>query len=304
MNKTIRFCFQFLCIATLLLTISCETTKDPNFREVIGTHGLKYHNGLIWVTDLIGKSITGFDPITGKIEHQYDFAPLGLSVDDLVFMDDETIVWTAPREGTVGKITPDGKIVILLEGAQSVNPIERRPGTDEVYIGFEQEDARVSLLNIEDGSTTVVAGDLPSINGFSFAEDGFLYAPLFDTDNMFANFGGVVKIDIENGTHELLDITFPNQPNKTSLVGTSGVVADFNGSIYVLESVLDPKVNKVNLATMESNVYGTIPFPATDNIAINEEGNIYVSAFAQNEVYEFDKNGNRRKIVILDKEIR
>lgn len=304
MKKSFHYCFLLFSIISILLSTSCESEKDPNFRNVIGTNGLKYHNGLIWVTDLIGKSITGFNPITGQIEHQYDFAPLGLSVDDLVFMDDETIVWTAPREGTVGKITPDGKIIVLLENAQSVNPIERRPGTDEVYIGFEQEEARVSLINIQDGSTTVVADNLPSINGFSFAEDGYLYAPLFDTDNMFSDNGGVVRIDIENGTHELLDITFPNQPNKVKLVGTSGIVSNYDGYIYVLESVLDPKVNKVNLNTLESEVYGTIPFLATDNIAINSEGYVYVSAFAKNEVYEFDLNGNRRKIVILDKEVR
>lgn len=288
----------FYFIALLLLVVSCSENDTQNFKPVIGTNGLKYHNGLIWVTDLIGQSITAFDPNSGQIKQQYDFSILNLSPDDLVFMDDETIVWTAPPQGTIGKIDAFGNIVILKEGLPSVNPIERRPGTNEVYIGFETENAGVGKLNIADGSVTLVAEALPSINGFSFAEDGLLYAPLFSVEEIFSNTGGIIKINISDGLYEFWPVTFPDNPNKDYLVGTTGTVADLNGFVYVLESVASPAIYKINLSTSEARLFGKIPFAAADNIAISPEGKIYVSSFIKNEVFEFDMNGNRRKIVI------
>ncbi len=280
-----------ITVFILLILLGCSENDSQNFKPVIGTNGLKYHNGLIYVTDIFGQNITAFDPNSGQIKKQYDFSHLNLSPDDLVFMDDETIVWTAPREGTIGKIDPNGNIIILNDGADAVNPIERRPGTDEVYVGFEKEEARVSILNIEDGSLTTIAANLPSINGFSFAEDGLLYAPLFNTSELLANTGGVIKINISDGSFQFWDVTFPNNPNKNKLIGTSGTVADLDGFIYVLESVLSPSVYKVNIASAEATLFGTIPFLATDNIAISPQGKIYVSSVIKNEVFEFDVNG-------------
>ena len=281
----------------MLLFISCdEDDKSKNlFRNVIATNGIEYFDNLLWVTDLVGQSITAFDPLTGKMQIQHNFNKISTSPDDLAFLDDGTIFWTAPTQGSVGKIDPDGSIEIFGRVGEIVNPIARRPSTEEIYIGFEKNNKHISTIDRVGNEVIKVTG-LPSINGFSFAEDGFLYAPLFDLEDLNAP-GGVIKVDVDNNSFENLEATFPEEPNKTGFVSTVATVADLKGSLYVLEA-LPPKIYKVNLTTNKAVKLASLPSFTADHITIGEDDKLYMTTFASNIVFEVDQDGNKRGIVI------
>ena len=288
--------FIYFFVGTLLLNACKEDDFiNHNFVLPVGSNGVKYHDNLIWITDLFGQNITAFDPESGVIQIQYNFKSLNLSPDDLIFLDDGTIIWTAPPEGHIGKITPQGEIVDLGYVGSNVNPIERKRDSQTVFIGFEKTPSRVCIIDNENGIELGTVNDLPSMNGFSFAEDGLLYAPLFDL-NDFLGPGGVIKIDFENNSYENWEVTFPLDENKNQFKGTTATVADYNGSIYVLES-LNPRIYKVDMQTGEAIRFASVPFAISDNLDYHD-GKVYVTSFIQNIVFEVDQAGNRRKIQI------
>ncbi|MEZ5007154.1 MAG: SMP-30/gluconolactonase/LRE family protein [Chitinophagales bacterium] len=292
MSKPIIFLICFLSI------LSCqEETTSNNFRVPIATNGITYHDDLIWVTDLIGQSITAVDPQTGIMVKQYDFRSFNIGPDDLVFLEDGSTIWTAPIAGKVGKITTEGKIVVLAEEESSINPITQNTVTNEIFIGQQDFGGDLKKINPNSGLLTTVATELPSLNGFAFAEDNLLYAPLFNMDRLLDGYGGIIKINTLTGLFEDWEVSFPEDPNKTKFKNTTAIKSDLNGSIYVLESTT-PAVYKVNLDSGEAYRFGTLPSIAADNIALDENDNVYVTTFIQNIVFVFDKDGNRRKITI------
>jgi sugar lactone lactonase YvrE len=270
MSKTLILLIFTVCL------ISCEKeTSTNNFRVPIATNGITYYDDLIWVADLFGQSITAVNPETGYIEKQYDFSPLNIGPDDLIFLDDGTIIWTSPTANKVGKISTDGVISILSETNGSANPITQNKETGEVFIGYTSENGVVSRVDPVNGTVTEVVTGLPSINAFSFAENGLLYAPLFSVEGLLTGEGGVIKINLDSGAFEEWEVSFPNESNKQIFKNTTAVKIDNNNDVFV-----------------------SIPTISADNIALDDNGNLYVTTFIQNIIFVFDQDGNRRKITI------
>lgn len=296
-----RILFFFLTAFLFSGLTSCEDVADdaPDFRKPLASNGVKFQDGLIYFTDLLGQLITGIDPNDGTMREQFDFSVIATSPDDLVFMDDGKIYWTSPLQGTLGQIV-DGQIETLAQPGESVNPIERRPGTDEVYFGFENEHASIGRIDHSSGEITydVVEG-LPSINGFSFAEDGYLYAPLFSmADILLGSDAGVLRIDVDAGTWEPLDVTFPEETAKTVFKATTGVVADGAGSLYVLES-FPPAVFKLHLQDLTAFRVRNIGSLATDNIALSSDGStLAVTAFNEARVFLMSVDGSALRTIV------
>lgn len=287
-----------ILLVCLLSILSCqEETITNNFRVPIATNGITYHDDLIWVTDLLGQSITAVDPQTGIMVKQYDFSPLNIGPDDLVFLADGSIVWTAPIAGKVGKISPNGEITVLGEADGNINPITQNKSTGEIFIGYESDNGVVSKVDPISGVITELVTGLPSMNAFAFAKDGLLYAPLFSVEGLLSGEGGVIKIDLETKSFEEWEVSFPNENNKEVFKNTTAVKIDDNDNVFVLESI-NPAVYKVNVETGEAIRFGSIPTFSADNIALDENDNVYVTTFIQNIVFVFDKDGNRRKITI------
>ncbi len=288
-----------ICAFILLILCSCkkDEPKKKQFKEVIGTNGIEYYDGLLWVTDLFGQSITAFDPSTGKIQLQYNFSTISTAPDDLAFLDDGTIFWTAPTQGSIGKISPSGAVQTLQIVGENVNPIAKHPYRNEIYFGFEKSNQYIGTVT-SDGNVDQKTTHLPSINGFSFAEDSFLYAPLFDLEDITAP-GGVIKIDIGNNSFESLKVTFPDEKNKTQFTSTVATVADLKGSLYVLEA-LPPKIYKVNLEKAVAKKLARLPSFTADHITIGKDDKIYMTTFITNVVYEIDQSGNKKTIIIKE----
>lgn len=295
-----RIILLWLTLICILFS-SCEhdTALTNDYKRPLISNGVKVEGGLVYTTDLLGQVITGFRPEDGKIEKQYDFSEINTGPDDLVFMDDGTIYWTSPTSGRVGSIV-NGVIEVLEEPGESVNPIERRPGTDQVYFGFESDDNAIGRIDHSTGTIELdVVTNLPSINGFSFAEDDFLYAPLFAFDfiNIANAEGGVIRIDVDNDSYEQLEVTFPEEELKEIFKATTGLVADGQGSLYVLES-FPPAVYRLDLATLEAFRLRNISTIATDNIALSPDGQLlYVTSFSSPQVFETPIDGSLIRVI-------
>lgn len=287
-----------LCLFCLLTVLSCKKASvSINSRIPIATNGIVFHDDQLWVADLIGQSITAIDPQTGKINQQFDFRPLNTSPDDMVVLDDGSIIWTAPVEGRAGKITPGGEILVLTEEDASINPITQNPSTGDIYIGHQNFHGELQQIDVNSGITTTITSGLPSLNAFAFMDDNTLYAPLFNMNNLLDGYGGILKINVATGQYENFPVSFPEEAQKTKFKNTSAIKKAEDGSIYVLESTT-PAVYKVDIQTNQAYRVGTLPSVAADNLAVDDQGNIYVTTFIQNVIYVFDRNGNRRKITI------
>jgi len=294
--------YSLLCFLVFIGTISCGKEYAPDipvriFEPALGSNGILFSEGELWVADLLGSQLIRVNPIKGKITEQLSLRSVNAGPDDLVLQEDGTIVWTAPLQGLVGKTSAAGVSTILAEVDEWVNPIAFAPGKTAVLVGFSVGNTTELLkVDISDGTTAVVAAGLPPINGFEIAEDGFLYAPVFDLDAISGK-GKIVKVDLSDGSFSLLTLTFPFQPAKQGLNIPTGVTAGTDGYLYALES-FPPAVYKIEISSGEATLLAKIPEPLGDNLTVAPGGIVYATTFLGDKIAEIQPSGELRMISI------
>lgn len=283
----------FLGLVTTLLFVACKddtiiTEEKKTFPIPKSMNGVNFKDGYLWTTDLIGQAIFKVNPEDGKIIDYKSYANLGAGIDDVEILDDGTLIWTSPTKNFAGKTDPDGKSTLWLKQVNSVNPVTISDDQKYAYFcsstGFPVSFYRVEIAT---GEATVLNDEIESLNGFDFAEDGFIYAP--NPVNHIDNTGKLVKVNAENGNFEILNVTFSEEPLKKNFTFPTGVVVKAN-NIYVLES-LNPKVYVVDKNTLEARLLHKLPLAFSDNITIDDQDNVYVTSFTGNQVAKINNDG-------------
>ena len=98
--------------------------SDRGGAPIHGTNGLYFdRHDRLYIASVSGREIVVMDPDSGKILDRIGPERGVESPDDLTFGPDGSLYWTALLTGEVGKLTPDGKKVIVAQGLMGANPI-------------------------------------------------------------------------------------------------------------------------------------------------------------------------------------
>ena len=296
------------CVVSLVF-FSCKKDEKEDIEDgfsfplkkvnVIGTNGLVEHQGKLWVADLLGAQIIGFDQQTGKIFATYTKSLLKSAPDDLCFINDTTFAWTSFFTGEIKKTTYSGQTMLLASVGENVNPIAKIPNKDAVAISFSVGNNQALLeINVLNGQIDTIVKNIPAINGFDITEDGFLYAPITDNAALLGK-GKILRVDIKNKTFEIITPNFPEMPSKEGFLFATGIVMVGSDNMMVLQSLNPVSVYSVNTVDKSAQLKGILTQKIGDNICLDGHGNVLVSTFIGNEIVEINNiSGEKRTIRI------
>lgn len=218
------------------------------------------------------------------------------------------------KPGVLMSISNDGNVTKLVEV-----PVLTSSGVSKpMGIAYDDEGAlyvcdnqtnkgRLLRLTFNENiliSTEVVAFGFNSINGIRY-NNGFVYVtqtklPKLKKDKVV---GGVYRfkttdrnIEVNNDTSDdsLIYTSITQNPNRQ--VGLDGLVFNKKGELFV-GNLGDAIIYKLILndegKVQNETVYAKLPInSAPDGINIDDQGNLYVAGFAQNQIFKVDTNQN------------
>ncbi len=243
-----------------------------------GIHGLTFdRNDGLYAGSVVGQRIYRVDTKTGAVETVVE-PPQGMA-DDLVFLADGTLVWTAIEQGIVyaRKGNEPARQIAKLTSINSINV--RQDGrlfAGQVFGGdgvWELDPAGVK-------PPRSIVKDPGGFNGFDIGADGMLYGPLWFKKQ-------VVRIDPDSGAMQVIADGFETP---------AAANFDSKGNLYVLDTALGEVVR----VSIESGAKKVVARLATslDNLAIDSKDRIFVSNMADNGIQEIDPvNGSARQLV-------
>jgi sugar lactone lactonase YvrE len=272
----------------VLAVVGCSPTPStvsyrvepllPKGSPFHGVHGLRFDDqGRLYASSVIGQSIFRVDIATGAIERVVG-PPEGMG-DDLAFAADGTMVWTAIEDGIIYARSPKGQIRKVVENRKGVNAISFSPDRKRLFFSLVfYGDALYELYLDGSKPPRLIAENLGGLNAFEVGSDGMIYGPL-----MFS--GRVVRIDPDTGAITTISSDF-DSPGALKL--------DSRGGAYVLDGKMLKHVDLASGATTAS-----FPLPAeADNLAVDAEGNVFVSMSAPNSIAEIEVGTGKLRYVV------
>lgn len=303
LHKRYLVLVRIVILSILPLVTACKKEKVEPFSyplkkvKVRGTNGIVEHQGNLWVADLLGNQIIGFNK-EGKIFATYTQSILGSAPDDLCFIDDTTIVWTSFFTGEVKMTTLRGRTTVLVDGIPSVNPIAKVPFERSVVVSSSVGEAvSVYKIDVDEPFKRTLVSEIPGINGFDIDEFFNLYAPIFDLESVLGN-GQLFWLNLIGRFNLIFTPDFPLEPKKTGYSAPTGVAYAGGGVWYVLESVGGIKVYKFTPSTNESEQIFKSNIPIGDNLCVAEDGKIYVTTFLEDRIIEISTDGSSREFKV------
>ena len=258
------------------------------------TNGISFApDGTLYIANVFGQTITQIDPDSGEILSRLTAADQVFFPDDVFVADDGAIYWTEIALGFVYK-KPVGEEAFPLAPLNSANPLVLTdtgrlfaagcyggpPGNSFVEIDPDLDGDRVSagIVNTLFGPVDDCAS-----NGMSW-NDGYLYSPQPFKDEVW-------RVDPDTG-----DTT----PVTTGWKVPIGTAFGPDGELYALAQG-DGEVVRIDLDNPDTEnnrtVLTDIPVGWADNIAVNDEGRIFISSSTDSQIEEVLDNGKRRVVV-------
>ncbi|MEN3160947.1 hypothetical protein WI697_02855 [Tistrella mobilis] len=249
-----------------------------------GVHGLAVApDGEVLGGSVVGQQIIGVDPVSGKARVIVD-RPAG-QADDLVIAPDGRIVWTAFLSGEVRAISGDalqGKaapVQVLATGLPGINSLDFDDGgrlyATRVFLGD-------ALYEIDPTGATPAKQLLEGMGGLNGFEirGRTLTGPLWFK-------GKLARVNLDDPKVEAFAEGF-------KVPAAANLEAD--GKVVALDTVTG-EVKRVDPATGAATVITKLN-PALDNLAIGEDGTIYVSNMAEGAIFQVDpKTGGTHTII-------
>lgn len=232
--------------------------------------------GQLWIAALGSDEILRVDRETGEILDRYA-TPASSGPDDLVIGDDGTVYWTGYTSGDVGALDPTtGETTVLGNVGEGANPIARR---DDGMLVVGRAVIASGLFAVDpDGEAEPEALDDPgNVNSFSIGPDGLLYGPRTSLDG-----GAAVLIDPDTG--DLLETIAP-------IEGIPVALRWHDEALYVLALAPEGVVFRVDLASRTVERFADTGFPVADNLAVADDGTVYVTGFDQPVIAVFGPDG-------------
>jgi sugar lactone lactonase YvrE len=245
-----------------------------------GVHGLAFDaNDKLYAGSVVGQSVYRVDTVTGKVETIVG-SPEGMA-DDLVFLPDGTMVWTAINQDAVRARKGNGPIRVLAEKLVSVNSINYRKTDGRLFVA--QVFGGDGLWELDPAGVKPprnILKDIGGLNGFDIGPDGWIYGPLWFKKQ-------VVKINPDTGELKIVAAGF-DTPAAANF--------DSKWNLYVLDTALGT-VNLVDIKTGAKKVVAQLD-TALDNLAIDSKDRMFVSNMADNGIQEVNaQNGRLRQVV-------
>ncbi len=243
-----------------------------------GVHGLAFdRNDVLYAGSVVGQRVYRVDTTTGKVDTVVD-PPQGMA-DDLVFLDDGTMVWTAIQAGVVYARNGDGP-VRQIASIPSVNSINVRRSDDRLFVG--QVFGGDGVWEIDPAGIKPprsIVKDPGGFNGFDIGPDGMLYGPLWFKQQ-------VVRIDPDNGSIHVVASGFQTP---------AAANFDSQWNLYVLDTAVGELI-RVDIKTGAKTLVATLD-TSLDNLAIDSRDRIFVSNMADNGIQEVDPaTGKARQV--------
>jgi sugar lactone lactonase YvrE len=246
-------------------TITDEAAAPADQTSPSGANGIKVDAaGDLWIAVLADDEILRVDPSSGEILERFA-TPAGSGPDDLV-IDDDTLYWTGYLDGTVGSVAlgdGDGAAVQLANVGNGANPIAVRDD-GVLVVGRAVVASGLYAIEREEGAEPTEIGDPGPVNSFDISPEGVLYGPLPGVG------AGVVAVDPTTGeVQETIEVS-----------GAAFAVRWFEDQLYVL-TLADSRaqVQRVDLATGAVEPFGDTGLSVADNLAVAEDGTVYVTGF-------------------------
>jgi len=255
-----------------------ETLVKPSAFH--GVHGLAFDaNDKLYAGSVVGQSVYRVDTATGKVETVVS-SPEGMA-DDLVFLPDGTMVWTAISQNTVRARKGNGPIRVLAEKLASPNSINYRKSDGRLFVA--QVFGGDGLWELDPTGIKPprnILKDIGGLNGFDIGPDGWIYGPLWFKKQ-------VVKINPDSGELKVVAAGF-DTPAAANF--------DSKWNLYVLDTALGT-VNHVDIKTGAKKVVAKLA-TALDNLAIDSKDRLFVSNMADNGIQEVNvQSGLPRQVV-------
>jgi sugar lactone lactonase YvrE len=244
-----------------------------------GVHGLAFdRNDVLYAGSVVGQSVYRVDTRSGEVQTVVG-PPQGMA-DDIVFLSDGAMVWTAISQGVVRSRTPDGRIHEIAKLA-SINSINARKSDGRLFAGQVFGGDGVWELDPTGARPPrSVLKDPGGFNGFDIGPDGMLYGPLWFKHQ-------VVRIHPDTGELKVIADGF----------GTPAAANfDSKWNLYVLDAARG-EVVQVDIQSGAKRIVAKLA-TALDNLAIDSKDRLYVSNMADNGIQEVDvRTGAARQVV-------
>jgi sugar lactone lactonase YvrE len=244
-----------------------------------GVHGLAFdRNDVLYAGSVVGQSVYRVDTRSGEVETVVG-PPQGMA-DDIVFLGDGAMVWTAISQGVVRARTLDGRIHEIAKLA-SINSINARKSDGRLFAGQVFGGDGVWELDPTGARPPrSVLKDPGGFNGFDIGPDGMLYGPLWFKHQ-------VVRIHPDTGELKVIADGF----------GTPAAANfDSKWNLYVLDAARG-EVVQVDIQSGAKRIVAKLA-TALDNLAIDSKDRLYVSNMADNGIQEVDvRTGAARQVV-------
>jgi sugar lactone lactonase YvrE len=248
-----------------------------------GVHGLAFDaQDRLYAGSVVGQSIYRVDTTTGKVETIVG-SPEGMA-DDLVFLPDGTMVWTAINQNTVRARKGDGPIRVLAEKLASVNSLDYRKSDGRLFVA--QVFGGDGLWELDPAGMKAprnILKDIGGLNGFQIGPDGWIYGPLWFKKQ-------VVKINPDNGELKVVADGF-HTPAAANF--------DSKWNLYVLDTAFGTVI-RVDIKTGAKQVVAQLE-TSLDNLAIDSHDRMFVSNMADNGIQEVDVRSGRARQVVKGK---
>jgi sugar lactone lactonase YvrE len=252
------------------------TAPLPNQEPPLSANGIKIDDdGDLWIASLNGGEILRVDPESGEILTRL-VMPVGSGPDDLVFGADGTIYWTGFTSGDVASVNPaHGSVPELLGNVgPGANPIALRDD-GMLIVGRAVTGSGLYVVDPSGEREPELLGDPGNLNSFDIAPDGTLYAPSSAT-------GEAVALDADTG--QVVEAVAP-------IPGIPVALRWHDDQLFVLTIEGTSKVYRVDLADRSVELFADTGLAAADNLAVSDDGEVFVTGFQEPIVAVFDADG-------------
>jgi len=270
-----------------------QAKKDPIFADggvlAGSTNGISFApDGTLYVANVFGSTITQIDPESGEVLSRLTAADSVFFPDDVFVAEDGTIYWTEIALGLVFK-KPVGQAAVPLAALNSANPLVL---TDEAVprlfaagcYGGPPGNSFVEIDPVNGGIVNTLFGPVDDCasNGLSW-NDGFLYSPQPFLDLIW-------QIDPDTGART--EVTTGWSVPIGTAFGPDGnlyALAQGAGEVVRIDIAGDPATNRTVLAD--------IPVGWADNIAVDNDGRVFISSSTDSTIAEVLDDGTLRTVV-------
>ncbi len=241
----------------------------------VGANGIKYaDDGTLWIASIGSDAILQVDPDTGRILRRIG-VPAGSGPDDVALAADGTVYWSGYASGAVGMIEPDrDETVVLASVGAGANPIALR-GDGMLVVGRAGGTTGLYTVDPSGDAPATPLSDPGNLNSFDITPDGRLFAP-----DLVA--GVILEIDADTGE---------TVRTVTKVDGAPVGARWHDDQLFVLVISAGARVVRVDPATGATELFGETGLAVADNLAVGDDGRVYVTGLGAPTVTVLDPDG-------------